>query len=70
MTPAYVLAGLLDMGRRELLLAFLSQELLPYASPSQGLLPAAAAAGTAEAASELEMSHLELQGARPLTQVR
>lgn len=35
--------GLLDLGRRDLLLSFLSQALLPYAPPAKGNRPAAAA---------------------------
>lgn len=49
-------AGLLDMGRRDLVLSFLSSALLPYAPLAQGG-PAASAAGI-------------MSGARALTQLR
>jgi hypothetical protein len=48
-------AGLLELGRRELLLAVLARELPRLAAPAQGPLPAA---GT-----------LQLPGAQPLARV-
>jgi hypothetical protein len=56
---ALAAVGLLDMGRRDLVLSFLSLALLPYAPLSQGRHPAATAAAGLVAA-----------GARSLTQAR
>jgi len=54
-------AGLLDLGRRDLLLSFLAEELLAYAPPAQGRTAAAAAAA---------LAGVEGAGGRALTQPR